>query len=120
MSSLTPSGGPTPDSLLAALRERVVVADGAMGTMLQDHDLGLDDFEGLEGCNEVLNATRPDVVRAVHEAYFAVGCDAVETNTFGANLANLGEYDIADRIHELSRLGAELAREVADGFSTAD
>src|SRR3954452_6848527 len=95
-------------NLLAALRERVVVADGAMGTMLQAHDLGLDDFEGHEGCNEVLNATRPDVVKAVHDEYFAVGCDAVETNTFGANLANLGEYGIADRIHELSRLGARL------------
>src|SRR4051812_4764454 len=108
------------NGLLAALRERVVVADGAMGTMLQAHDLSLDDFQGHEGCNEVLNATRPDVVRAVHEAYFSVGCDAVETNTFGANLANLGEYGIADRIHELSLLGAQLAREVADGFSTPD
>jgi 5-methyltetrahydrofolate--homocysteine methyltransferase len=107
-------------SLLDALRERVVVADGAMGTMLQEHDLGLDDFEGHEGCNEVLNVTRPDVVRAVHDAYFAVGVDAVETNTFGANLANLGEYGIADRIHELSLAGARLAREVAEGWSTPD
>src|SRR4051795_13339497 len=110
----------TPDSLLAALRERVVVADGAMGTMLQAHDLSLDDFQGHDGCNEVLNATRPDVVRNVHEAYFEVGCDAVETNTFGANLGNLGEYGIAERIHELSLLGARLAREVADGWSTPD
>ncbi len=108
------------DGLLAALRERVIVADGAMGTMLQAHDLSLDDFEGHEGCNEVLNATRPDVVRAVHEEYFAVGADAVETNSFGANLANLGEYGIADRIHELSVLAARLAREVADGYSTPD
>src|SRR3954447_1124592 len=108
------------NGLLAALRERGVVADGAMGAMLQGHDLSLDDFEGLEGCNEVLNATRPDVVRAVHDAYFAVGCDAVETNTFGANLANLAEYGIADRIHELSLSGARLAREVADQWSTAD
>jgi 5-methyltetrahydrofolate--homocysteine methyltransferase len=108
------------DGLLAALRERVVVADGAMGTMLQDHDLGLDDFEGHEGCNEVLNATRPDVVRSVHNAYFEVGSDAVETNTFGANLANLAEYGIADRIHELSLLAAQIAREVADDWSTAD
>ncbi|MDQ1704193.1 MAG: 5-methyltetrahydrofolate--homocysteine methyltransferase, partial [Frankiaceae bacterium] len=107
-------------SLLAALRERVVVADGAMGTMLQEHDLSLDDFEGHEGCNEVLNVTRPDVVHAVHDAYFAVGCDAVETNTFGANLANLGEYGIAERIHELSLAGARIAREVADGWSTPD
>jgi 5-methyltetrahydrofolate--homocysteine methyltransferase len=108
------------DGLLAALRERVVVADGAMGTMLQAHDLGLDDFEGHEGCNEVLNATRPDVVRAVHDAYFQAGSDAVETNTFGANLANLGEYGIADRIHELSLAAAQIARQVADDWSTAD
>src|SRR5947199_3164498 len=110
----------TPESLLNALRERVVVADGAMGTMLQAHDLSLDDFEGHEGCNEVLNATRPDVVRDIHDAYLAVGCDAVETNTFGANLANLAEYGIADRIHELSLLAARIAREVADGWSTPD
>src|SRR5947199_7886180 len=110
----------TPESLLNALRERVVVADGAMGTMLQAHDLSLDDFEGHEGCNEVLNDTRPDVVRDVHDAYFAVGCDAVETNTFGANLANLGEYGIEDRIFELAEAGARLAREVADDHSTPD
>jgi len=91
-----------------------------MGTMLQAHDLSLDDFEGYEGCNEVLNATRPDVVRAVHDEYFAVGVDAVETNTFGANYANLGEYDIADRIEELAESGARHAREVADSYSTPD
>src|SRR3954453_17999669 len=107
-------------NLLAALRERVVVADGAMGTMLQAHDLSLDDFEGHEGCNEVLNVTRPDVVSSIHDAYYAVGCDAVETNTFGANLANLGEYGISDRIHELSVAAARIAREVADGWSTPD
>ncbi|MFN8168807.1 MAG: methionine synthase [Candidatus Nanopelagicales bacterium] len=107
-------------ALRHALATRVVVADGAMGTMLQAHDLTLDDFEGLEGCNEVLNATRPDVVRSVHDAYFAVGVDAVETNTFGANLANLGEYGIAERIEELAEKGARLAREVADGYSTPD
>ncbi|WP_051426084.1 methionine synthase [Jiangella gansuensis] len=107
-------------SLREALKRRVVVADGAMGTMLQAADLTLDDFEGLEGCNEILNVTRPDVVRSVHDAYFAVGVDCVETNTFGANHANLAEYDIADRIHELAEAGARLAREVADGWSTAD
>ena len=106
--------------LLAALHDRVVVADGAMGTMLQAADLTLDDFEGHEGCNEILNITRPDVVRAVHDAYFAVGCDAVETNTFGANLANLGEYGIAERIFELSEAGARLARDVADGWATSE
>jgi 5-methyltetrahydrofolate--homocysteine methyltransferase len=110
----------TPQSLLAALRERVVVADGAMGTMLQAHDLSLDDFEGHEGCNEVLSVTRPDVVRDIHDAYFRVGCDAVETNTFGANLANLGEYGIADRIFEFSVAAARIAREVSDGWATPD
>src|SRR6195952_1202692 len=110
--------------LLSVLSERVVVADGAMGTMLQaaggPDGLSLDDFEGYEGCNEILNVSRRDVVKTVHSEYFAVGCDAVETNTFGCNLANLGEYDIADRIYELSESGARLAREVADDWSTAD
>jgi 5-methyltetrahydrofolate--homocysteine methyltransferase len=107
-------------ALRQALSERVVVADGAMGTMLQAANLTLDDFEGHEGCNEILNATRPDVVRGIHEAYLAVGVDCVETNTFGANWANLGEYGIADRIHDLSESGARLARQVADGWSTRD
>ncbi len=107
-------------SLREALSTRVVVADGAMGTMLQAANPSLEDFEGLEGCNEILNVTRPDVVRSVHDAYFEVGVDAVETNTFGANWANLGEYDIADRIRELSRAGAAIARESADSWSTSD
>ena len=73
-----------------------------MGTQLQGFDLTLDDFAGLEGCNEILNVTRPDVVAKIHEAYFAAGADAVETNTFGANLSALAEYEIADRIGELA------------------
>ena len=77
-----------------------------MGTMLQGFDLNLADFDQLEGCNEILNRTRPDVVRSIHDAYFEVGVDAVETNTFGTNLAALGEYGIADQIYEL----AEAAR----------
>src|SRR6266540_2337184 len=103
--------------LLAALTERVVVADGAMGTMIQARDLTLDDFEGHEGCNEVLNVTRPDVIREIHAAYFEAGCDAVETNTFGANFANLAEYGIQHRIHELSEAGARIAAEVARDYS---
>ena len=91
-----------------------------MGTMLQAAHLTLDDFEGYEGCNEVLNATRPDVVRSVHDAYFAVGVDCVETNTFGANWANLGEYGITDRIGELAESGARLAADVAQAWSTPD
>jgi 5-methyltetrahydrofolate--homocysteine methyltransferase len=115
-----PSFSPDRPDLLAALTERVVVADGAMGTMLQAHDLSLEDFQQHEGCNEVLNVTRPDVVRSVHDAYFEAGSDAVETNTFGANWANLAEYDITDRIHELAYAGAVIAREAADAWSTPE
>jgi 5-methyltetrahydrofolate--homocysteine methyltransferase len=97
-----------------------VVADGAMGTMLQAQDPSMEDFQDHEGCNEILNVTRPDIVRTVHEAYFDAGVDAVETNTFGANLANLAEYGIESRIEELAEAGARIAREVADDRSTAD
>ncbi|MEE1785531.1 methionine synthase, partial [Streptomyces sp. SP17BM10] len=108
------------NALREALVTRVVVADGAMGTMLQAQDPTMEDFQNLEGCNEVLNLTRPDIVRSVHEAYFAVGVDCVETNTFGANVAALGEYDIPERIFELSEAGARIAREVADAHTAAD
>ncbi|MDF9812273.1 methionine synthase [Streptomyces sp. SPB162] len=108
------------DALRQAFATRVVVADGAMGTMLQAQDPTLEDFQDLEGCNEILNITRPDIVRSVHEEYFAAGVDCVETNTFGTNLAALGEYDIPERIFELAEAGARLAREVADGFATPD
>jgi 5-methyltetrahydrofolate--homocysteine methyltransferase len=96
------------------------VADGAMGTMLQQQSLTLDDFEGHEGCNEILNVTRPDVVRHIHDAYLEAGADCVGTNTFGSNLANLGEYGIADRIYELSRAGTALARDAADAWTTPE
>src|SRR4051794_6542698 len=108
------------DLFRTLLSERVLVADGAMGTMLQAANPSMEDFQGHEGCNEVLNVTRPDVVRSVHDAYLAVGVDAVETNTFGANLGNLGEYDIPERIGELALAGARIAREAADAWSTAD
>ncbi|MET7414804.1 methionine synthase [Streptomyces rubiginosohelvolus] len=108
------------ETLREALATRVVVADGAMGTMLQAQDPTLEDFENLEGCNEILNITRPDIVRSVHEEYFAVGVDCVETNTFGANHSAANEYEIADRIFELSESGARIAREVADEFGAKD
>ncbi|MCQ1580784.1 methionine synthase [Streptomyces parvus] len=108
------------EALREALATRVVVADGAMGTMLQAQDPTLEDFENLEGCNEILNITRPDIVRSVHEEYFAVGVDCVETNTFGANHSAANEYEIADRIFELSESGARIAREVADEFGAKD
>jgi 5-methyltetrahydrofolate--homocysteine methyltransferase len=106
------------DLFRSLINQRVLVADGAMGTMLQAADPSMDDFQGHEGCNEILNVSRPDVVRSVHDAYFAVGVDCVETNTFGANWSNLGEYDISDRIGELAEAGARIAREAADAWTT--
>jgi len=106
--------------LRLALSTRVLVADGGMGTMLQGYDLDLDDFEGLEGCNEVLNVTRPDVVTAIHRAYLEAGADCIETNTFGANLSALGEYDAGHRIAELAEAGARIARAAADEVGTAE
>jgi 5-methyltetrahydrofolate--homocysteine methyltransferase len=106
--------------LLETLTQRVVVGDGAMGTQLQAADLTLDDFRGLEGCNEILNDTRPDVLETIHRAYFEAGADAVETNTFGCNLSNLGDYDIGDRIRDLSEKGTAIARRVAEDMTTPD
>ncbi|MFH8992151.1 methionine synthase [Streptomyces sp. NPDC017940] len=117
VSAAETSAGKRADALREALATRVVVADGAMGTMLQAQDPSLEDFENLEGCNEILNVTRPDIVRSVHEEYFAAGVDCVETNTFGANHAALAEYDIPERVFELSESGARVAREVADEFT---
>ena len=91
-----------------------------MGTMLQAADPTLADFQGHEGCNEILNVSRPDIVRSVHDRYLAVGVDAIETNTFGANWANLAEYGIEDRIYELAYAGAKIAREAADAASTPE
>ncbi|HET8931146.1 MAG TPA: methionine synthase [Acidimicrobiales bacterium] len=107
---------------LDLIAQRVVVYDGATGTWLQEQQLTADDFGGdaLEGCNEYLGITRPDVVRALHAAYFEVGADVVETNTFGSFAIPLGEYDLADRAHEITLANTRLAREVADDFSTAD
>ncbi|MFD9864291.1 methionine synthase [Streptomyces alboflavus] len=118
-SSVDTSAGNRADALREALATRVVVADGAMGTMLQAQDPSLEDFQNLEGCNEILNITRPDIVASVHREYFAAGVDCVETNTFGANYAALGEYDIPERVFELSESGARIAREVADEFTVS-
>jgi 5-methyltetrahydrofolate--homocysteine methyltransferase len=101
--------------LRAALAQRVLVLDGAMGTMLQAASLGAADFGGaaLEGCNEHLNLTRPDIVRDVHRAYVEAGADCISTNTFGCAPYVLAEYGLADRAWELCRAAARLAREGA-------
>lgn len=108
--------------LLAALKERVLVLDGATGTALQGVTLTAEDFGGpeLEGCNENLCATRPDVVDGVHERYLSVGCDIVETNSFGGTPLVLGEYGLADRAFELNRLSASIARAACARHSTPE
>jgi 5-methyltetrahydrofolate--homocysteine methyltransferase len=107
-------------SLRQALSERVVIADGAMGSMLQGVDLTLEDFQGHEGCNEILSVSRPDVIRHIHDAYFEVGVDCVETNTFGTNRSALGEYGLEGRIFELAEAATRIARESADSFATPE
>jgi 5-methyltetrahydrofolate--homocysteine methyltransferase len=104
---------------LDALRERVLVFDGAFGTFMQGHDLGPDDFggEALEGCNEHLVLTRPDLVAQMHDEFFGVGVDAVETATFGAFPLVLNEYAIADKTFEINRRSAEIAREIASAHA---
>jgi 5-methyltetrahydrofolate--homocysteine methyltransferase len=106
-------------SFLETVRERVVIYDGAMGTQIQERNPSLDDFWGKENCSEVLVLSRPDIVKDIHAAYFKVGADVVETNTFGGTRIVLGEFDLQDRVHEINKRAAELAREVAAGFTTA-
>jgi 5-methyltetrahydrofolate--homocysteine methyltransferase len=102
------------------LAERVLVLDGAMGTMLQQCNLTAADFGGaaLEGCNESLNRTRPDVVREIHRAYLEAGSDAIETNTFNCDRISLGDYGLSNDVYELNVTAARLAREAAEEFST--
>jgi len=109
-----------PSDFRGLLRERVLFFDGAMGTSLQGRNLTPDDFAGKDGCNEILVLTRPQIVREIHASFLAVGCDAVETNSFGASRLVLGEYDLAERAGEINRAAARLAKEVAADFSTAE
>ena len=106
-------------SYLEAVRERVVIFDGATGTNLQRMDLTADDFGGpqFEGCNEILVDTRPDAIAQLHRSFFDVGCEVVETDSFGSLSYTLAEYGIADRAHELNVKAARIAREVADGYA---
>jgi 5-methyltetrahydrofolate--homocysteine methyltransferase len=103
-----------------ALKERVLIFDGAMGTSIQDRNLSPGDFGGKDGCNEILVLTRPQVIREIHASFLAVGCDAIETNSFGASRLVLGEYDLAERAYDINRAAARLAREVAADFSSPD
>src|ERR1700753_1551196 len=104
--------------LLDALRDRVLLCDGAMGSHVQGLTLDIEkDYWGRENCTDVLVLSRPDMVREIHKGYFAAGADMVETNTFGASPITLGEFDLADRAFEINKIAGELAREAAEGFA---
>ncbi|MBW3667177.1 MAG: homocysteine S-methyltransferase family protein [Actinobacteria bacterium] len=121
MSGQAASSSPS-TSYIDALARGVVIFDGATGTNLQAIGLTPDDFGGaeLEGCNELLNLTRPDVVKELHESFLRVGVDVVETNTFGAFAIPLAEYGLEDQAYEIAAAGAALAREAVDGFEAGD
>ena len=104
--------------LLDALRDTVLLCDGAVGTRVMGMTLDVEqDFHGKENCTDVLNISRPDLVRDIHRSYFEAGADMVETNTFGGSPVTLGEFDLADRAFEINKRGGELAREAAEQFS---
>src|ERR1700691_4075856 len=105
---------------LQTVKDRVVVYDGAMGTNIQTRNPTLDDYWGKENCSEVLVLSRPDIIRDIHADFFRVGCDIVETNTFGGSGIVLGEFELRDKVHEINLKAAQLAREVAQQFSTKD
>src|SRR5690349_22258823 len=107
-------------NFLQTVRERVVIYDGAMGTNIQFRNPSVDDYWGKEGCNELLVLSRPDIIREIHASFLKVGCDVVETNTFGATRVVLGEYALEDKVGEINRAAAKLAKEVAQQFSTKD
>ncbi len=105
---------------LDALKEKVLIFDGAMGTNLQNYNLTKEDFGGKEGLNDYLVITKPQVVREIHEGFLKVGVDCLETNTFGSNRLKLEEYGIGEQIVEVNTAAVKLARELADKYSTPD
>ncbi|MBA4157200.1 MAG: methionine synthase [Gemmatimonadetes bacterium] len=107
---------------LAALAGRVLVFDGAMGTSIQRYPLTAADFggEALEGCNDYLVITRPDVIEEIHASFLEAGCDVLETDTFRSNRITLAEYGLSERVYEINVAAAAIARRVADRFATAE
>src|SRR3954466_6277308 len=107
---------------LDALKERVLVFDGAMGTNIQRYNLTPEDYGGksLEGGNDNLVLTRPDVIQSIHESFLAVGCDVVETCTFQSTPRRLEEWGLKDKVRDINVQAAQLARKAADKSSTPD
>ncbi|MDR5726650.1 MAG: methionine synthase [Terriglobia bacterium] len=105
-------------NFLEVLRDRVIVYDGAMGTSIQKHALTVDDYWNKEGCNELLVLSRPDVIRGIHASFLEVGCDVIETDTFGSSRIVLAEYQLEDKTRELNIVAAQLAKEIAAQYST--
>lgn len=112
----------TKPSLQEQLNNRILILDGAMGTMIQREDLTAEDFGGeeLDGCNEMLVLTRPDVIQKIHEMYLEAGSDIIETNTFGATSVVLAEYDLQDRAREINLAAAKLAIDAVNKYSTPE
>ena len=117
------------EELRALLKQRILILDGAMGTMIQQHKLTEADYRGarfadhasdLKGNNDLLLITKPEVIRGIHAEYLAAGADIIETNTFNSTRVSQADYDLEDLVHELNFEGARLAREVCDEYSTPD
>ena len=117
------------EELRALLKQRILILDGAMGTMIQQHKLTEADYRGarfadhardLKANNDLLLLTRPEVIRGIHAEYLAAGADIIETNTFNSTRVSQADYDLEDLVHELNFAGARLAREVCDEYSTPD
>src|ERR1041385_7713625 len=104
---------------LDRLNQKVIVVDGAMGTSIQVLGLSADDFGGLDGCNEYLVKSKPNLIKEIHSSFLEVGADVIETDSFGSSQIVLAEYGIGEQAYDLSKQAAKIAREVADDFSSA-